>query len=237
MNDRISFTHALAVAGFWWSDCTLLMNIHKLLGSHWKEAWFWPSSYGVLFMSSQWMTHVISMHRTLSLQKKHPNGRTSQHMRDCARLSGSMLKRDNSQNSQLTSSHSHLQLQGAKCSRPINMRTSTTMLGRLASAYYIHLYPNQVPVKDWGLLTLQAPLHLAADSYEALVSYLTEPATNDIGRVRAFYSWIAAQDPDAVTLYTDGVTPSQETPLYPLLVTLLKKWRKGYTYLLFHLCK
>ena len=88
----------------------------------------------------------------------------------------------------------------------------------------------------WGG-ALQAPLQLAAESYDALVSYLIEPATSDVGRIRAFYTWIAAQNPDVLTLYTEGVTPEQHTPLYPLLVTLLKKWRKGYAYLFYHMCK
>ncbi|ELU09304.1 hypothetical protein CAPTEDRAFT_192522 [Capitella teleta] len=80
------------------------------------------------------------------------------------------------------------------------------------------------------------PLHLAAESYEALVSYLIEPANDDIGKIRSFYTWIASQNPEAITLFTDGVTPDQSTPLYPLLVTLLKKWRKGYAYMFYHMC-
>ena len=84
---------------------------------------------------------------------------------------------------------------------------------------------------------MQTPLHLAAESYTALVSYLIEPAKNDVQRIRAFYTWIASQNPDIVTFYTNGKTPDERSPLYPLLVTLLKKWRKGYAYLFYHMCK
>jgi hypothetical protein len=84
---------------------------------------------------------------------------------------------------------------------------------------------------------LQAPLELAAKSYRALADYLVRPAKNDIGKIRGFYVWIASQRLNKVVTFVGNKLPEEDTPLYTVLLTLVKQWGNGYSKLFSGLCK
>lgn len=83
----------------------------------------------------------------------------------------------------------------------------------------------------------QAPLELADKGYTQLVSYLTEPAVNDIGKVRSFFVWIASQRLQEVLDYVGNNMPGSDKPLFVVLLTLVKQWGNGYSELFSNLCK
>ena len=83
----------------------------------------------------------------------------------------------------------------------------------------------------------QAPLKLAANSYKALAEYLVRPAKNDIGKIRSFYYWIASQRLQKVVDFVDNKLPPEDTPLYTVLLTLVKQWGNGYSELFTKLCE
>jgi len=84
---------------------------------------------------------------------------------------------------------------------------------------------------------VQAPLELAADSYRALTDYLTQPATNGIGQARSFFVWIASQRLQNIVDFVDNTLPSEDSPLYTVLLMLLKQWGNGYSELFSKLCQ
>jgi len=78
---------------------------------------------------------------------------------------------------------------------------------------------------------------LAAKSYQALAEYLVEPATNDIGRARSFFVWIASQRLQHIVDFVDNTIPPEDSPLYTVLLMLLKQWGNGYSELFSKLCQ
>lgn len=84
---------------------------------------------------------------------------------------------------------------------------------------------------------VQAPLELAANSYRALADYLVQPATTDIGRARSFFVWIASQRLQNIVDFVDNTIPSEDSPLYTVLLMLLKQWGNGYSELFSNLCR
>jgi len=78
---------------------------------------------------------------------------------------------------------------------------------------------------------------LAADSYRALADYLVQPATNDIGRARSFFVWIASQRLQNIVEFVDNTLPPEDSPLYTVLLMLLKQWGNGYSQLFYKLCQ
>jgi len=83
----------------------------------------------------------------------------------------------------------------------------------------------------------QTPLKLAADSYQTLANYLVRPATNDIGRARSFFVWIASQRLQDIVEFVDNTLPPEDSPLYTVLLMLLKQWGNGYSELFSKLCQ
>jgi len=83
----------------------------------------------------------------------------------------------------------------------------------------------------------QAPLKLAADSYQALADYLIQPANNDIGMARSFFVWIASQRLQDIMDFVDNTLPPEDSPLYTVLLMLLKQWGNGYSELFSNLCR
>jgi len=83
----------------------------------------------------------------------------------------------------------------------------------------------------------QAPLDLAATSYQALVDYLVQPAKDDIGKARSFFVWIASQRLQNIVEFVDNTIPPEDSPLYTVLLMLLKQWGNGYSELFSNLCR
>jgi len=84
---------------------------------------------------------------------------------------------------------------------------------------------------------LQAPLKVAAVSYQELAGYLIEPANNDIGMARSFFVWIASQRLQDIVDFLDSTLPPEDSPLYTVLLMLLKQWGNGYSELFSNLCR
>ena len=78
---------------------------------------------------------------------------------------------------------------------------------------------------------------MAADSYQALANYLVKPATNDIGKARSFFVWIASQRLQDIVDFVNNTLPPEDSPLYTVLLMLLKQWGNGYSELFSKLCE
>jgi len=78
-------------------------------------------------------------------------------------------------------------------------------------------------------MCLQAPLKLAAVDYQTLANYLVRPASSDIGRARSFFVWIASQRLQNIVDFVDNTIPPEDSPLYTVLLMLLKQWGNGYS--------
>ena len=65
---------------------------------------------------------------------------------------------------------------------------------------------------------------------------MVQPATNDIGRARSFYVWIASQRLHSIVEFVNKIPP-EDSPLYTVLLILLKQWGNGYSYLFSKLCQ
>jgi len=78
---------------------------------------------------------------------------------------------------------------------------------------------------------------LAADSYQALADYLIQPANNDIAMARSFFVWIASQRLQDIMDFVDNTLPPEDSPLYTVLLMLLKQWGNGYSELFSKLCR
>jgi len=66
---------------------------------------------------------------------------------------------------------------------------------------------------------------------------LVQPATNEIGRARSFYVWIASQRLHSIVEYVNNKIPPEDSPLYTVLLMLLKQWGNGYSELFSKLCQ
>jgi len=66
---------------------------------------------------------------------------------------------------------------------------------------------------------------------------LVEPATNDIGRARSFFVWIASQRLQNIVDFVDNTLPPEDSPLYTVLLMLLKQWGNGYSEIFSNLCR
>ena len=90
---------------------------------------------------------------------------------------------------------------------------------------------------------------MAADTYQTLANYLVRPANNDIGRARSFFVWIASQRLQDIVAwiasqrlqdivdFVDNTLPPEDSPLYTVLLMLLKQWGNGYSELFSRLCQ
>ena len=91
-------------------------------------------------------------------------------------------------------------------------------------------------------------MSLAAGSYASLAAHLAQPAKDDLGRVRAFFVWIAAQaglqqvdaNQDMIdALEKGGAELKQDTPLFRLAIIYSRNDLPGedYAQLLADLCR
>jgi len=125
----------------------------------------------------------------------------------------------------------------------MTIKQAYTEKNRLHELYLVpvrttHIYLMQCLVAVCMVVRgMQAPLELAAHSYQALGDYLVRPATNDIGKARSFFVWIASQRLQNIVDFVDNTLPPENSPLYTVLLMLLKQWGNGYSELFSNLCR